>query len=51
MRINHRRAHILVAQQLLHGANVITILQQMRCPRKASRLRGSPKRIFFEIIR
>ena len=30
MRVNHRRGHILVAQQLLHGADVITPLQQMR---------------------
>ena len=29
MRVNHRRAHILVAQQLLHCANVIAILEQM----------------------
>ena len=30
MRVNHRCAHITVAQQLLHRANVCTRLQQMR---------------------
>lgn len=30
MRINHRRFHIFMSQQLLNRANVSTILQQMR---------------------
>ena len=29
VRIDHSRAHVLVPQQLLHRANVITILQQV----------------------
>ena len=28
--VNHRRRHIFVAKQFLHGANVIAALQQMR---------------------
>jgi hypothetical protein len=30
MRVKLRRRHILVAEQILHRADVITILQQMR---------------------
>jgi len=29
MSINHRRAHILVPQELLHGSDIIAILQQV----------------------
>ena len=28
--VDHGRADVLVAEQLLHGANIIAILQQMR---------------------
>ena len=30
VRVDHRRAHIAVAQQFLHRANVVASLQQMR---------------------
>jgi hypothetical protein len=30
VRVNHRGLHILVPQQFLHGADVITILKQVR---------------------
>src|SRR5713101_6846321 len=30
VRVNHRRADVRMAEKLLHGANVIAVLQQMR---------------------
>ena len=38
MGVNHGRAHIGMAQQLLHRANVITRLQQMRGKRMAQHM-------------
>ena len=29
MGVNHRRAHIFVPQQLLHGSNVVAVLKEM----------------------
>jgi len=29
MRVDHRGPHVVVAQQLLHGAYVVAVLQQM----------------------
>jgi hypothetical protein len=29
MRVNHRRAYILMTKEFLHGANIITVLEQM----------------------
>jgi len=40
MRINHRRFHILMSQQLQNRANVCTILQQMRRKRMSQRMRN-----------
>jgi hypothetical protein len=37
MRVYLRRAHILVAEQVLDSSDVITILQKMRRPRKSLR--------------
>ena len=30
MRIDHSRLHVFVAQQLLHGANIVPTLEEMR---------------------
>ena len=30
VRINHRRTHILMSQQFLHGADIIAIFQKVR---------------------
>src|SRR5437016_1947881 len=38
MRVNLSRAHILMAEQLLHGANVITGFQQVRRKTMAQRV-------------
>lgn len=35
MRINHCRAHVFVAQQFLHGANIVAVFEQMRRKRMA----------------
>jgi len=40
MRVDHRRRDILVTEQLLHRANVIPSLQQMRGERVAERVTG-----------
>jgi hypothetical protein len=29
MRVDHRRAHVAVSEQLLDGANIITVLEQV----------------------
>ena len=38
--INHRRRHVFMAQQFLNRADVIAILQQVRCERMPQRMRG-----------
>jgi hypothetical protein len=39
VRVKHGRSDILVAEQLLHGSNVVSVLEKMRCktvsPRKS----------------
>jgi hypothetical protein len=42
VRIDHRRAHIRVPEQLLHGANVVTVLEQMRRERMPERMAADP---------
>ena len=42
MRIDHRRADVAVAEQLLNRPNIISILQQMGRKRMAKRVRTSP---------
>src|SRR5262245_58201655 len=37
--VNHRGCHILVAKKLLNGADVLTVLEQMRCERMTERVR------------
>jgi hypothetical protein len=40
MRVNHRRAQLLVTKQFLHGANVISIFEQVRRERVPKRVTG-----------
>jgi hypothetical protein len=40
VRINHGSAYISMAEQLLNGANVVAVFQQMRCKRMAERVRA-----------
>ncbi len=39
--VDHRRGHIAMAQQLLHGAYVVTLLQQVGGKRVAQDVRGT----------
>lgn len=38
MSVNHCRAHVLVAEKLLHRADVVAVLQQVRCEAVAQRV-------------
>ena len=38
--VDHGGAHVGVAEQFLHGANIVVALQQMRRERMAQRVRG-----------
>ena len=40
MRINHRRANVLVAQEFLHGANIVAIGQEVGGEGMAERVAG-----------
>jgi hypothetical protein len=40
MQIDHGRCHVLMAQQLLYGSNVIVVLEQMRCERMSQGMWG-----------
>ena len=57
MRVNHGRGDVFMPEQFLNGANIITILKQMRRPRKSAatfvrlRLRGRAEGVFLEIMR
>src|SRR5438105_14206281 len=41
VRVNHRRAHIFVAKQLLNSANIVAAFEQMRRKRMSERVTRS----------
>ena len=41
MGINHRGGYVLVSEQLLHGPDVLSFLQQVRGERMTKRVAGS----------
>ena len=38
--VNHRRAHVAVAEQLLNGSDVVSVLEQVRRERMAQGVGG-----------
>src|SRR5262245_55077370 len=42
VRIHHRRGHISVAQEFLHGADIVTVFEQVRGEGVAERVAGGP---------
>ena len=58
MGIDHRGADVLVAQQLLHGPNIVAVFQQMcgegvaqRVTRRRLLNSGSPHRSFYRELK
>jgi len=45
VRVKHGRSDILVTEQLLHGSNVVSVLEQMR--RKAVSESVAARRLFY----
>ena len=42
VRIHHRRGHVPMAQEFLHGANIVTVIEQVRGEGVAERVAGGP---------
>ena len=40
--VDHRRPHVLVSQELLHGANVVPLIEQVRRERMPQRVARGP---------
>ena len=45
MRVNHRRCQLLVSEQILNGANILPVFEQMRGKRMAKRMRAG---VFYD---
>jgi len=42
MGVDHRGADVVVAEEFLHGADVVAVFEQMRCERMPQRVSGGP---------
>jgi len=42
VRVDHRRPHVLMSQKLLHGANVVALIEQLRRERMPQGMARSP---------
>jgi hypothetical protein len=51
MRVNHRRLHIFVTQQFLHGPNIVALLEQMQQMRRKTVAKGMTTDAFGDLCR